>query len=432
MRTKRLRTLAGLLSVSGMLLLVAGCGWGRHSATGVVPIDPCEDASARTRTAPLSEPPNRTGARWTIMVFLNAANDLDEYSELNVNQMEQAQTNPNVRVVVQWKRSARFAPQGSWTGTRRYLIQHDNDPTEIRSQLLEDMGQGVDMGSAQTLREFIQWAQTNFPADRYALVIWNHGSGWRSRALVEGRAVSFDDELRTSIKIWELPTAIRPTSDAPVLDVLLFDASLMQMLEVAYECRYVARYIVGSEESPPGEGYPYHEILAPLMNNPTMPTRDWVAQIPEIFVSWYATNYPGYSNITQSAVDTSKLEVVANAVDCLASVLLAKRFEYADSLRRARQEAQNYSTYPDYRDLWHVAQLLKDYTQDRDIAHAVNLVHQSLNWAIVSNRRANNSRVFHSYGLSIYYPDAGSYLGRYANTALARATRWDEWLQVAP
>ncbi|MCS7273494.1 MAG: clostripain-related cysteine peptidase [Fimbriimonadales bacterium] len=421
-----------LLSLCVVGFVVSSCGIGRGRSSAFILIEPCEDVPARTRAAQLEVPPARTGTRWTIMVFLNAANDLDEYSELNVNQMEQAQTNPNVRVVVQWKRSRRFAPPNSWTGTRRYLIQYDTNPSEIRSQLLEDLGEGVDMGSAATLREFIQWAQTNFPADRYALVIWNHGSGWRARAAAEGRAVSFDDELRTSIKIWELPTAIRPTSDAPVLDALLFDASLMQMLEVAYECRYVARYIVGSEESPPGEGYPYHEILAPLMQNPAMPTREWVAQIPEIFVSWYAANYPYYTNITQSAVDTSKLEVVATAVDCLASVLLAKRSLYTDALRLARQEAQSYSTYPEYRDLWHAAQLLKERTGDADIAHAVNLVHQSLNLAVVSNRRANNSRVFHSYGLSIYYPHAGDYLGRYGNTAFARATRWDEWLQVAP
>jgi hypothetical protein len=217
------------------------------------------------------------------MVFLNAANDLDEYSELNINQMEQIQTNPNVRVVVQWKRAARFRTMpGSWTGTRRYLIQYDTDAQRINSRLLEDLGEGVDMGSADTLREFVRWARTNYPADRYALVIWNHGSGWRSRAAFRGRAVSFDDELGTSIKIWELPTAIRPSSADPVMDVLLFDASLMQMVEVAYECRNIARYIVGSEESPPGEGYPYHEILKPLMDNSDIAPAQWASAIPRV------------------------------------------------------------------------------------------------------------------------------------------------------
>jgi hypothetical protein len=368
------------------------------------------------------------------MVFLNAANDLDDYSELNVNQMEQVQTNPNVRVVVQWKRAARFAPQGSWTGTRRYLIQYDTDAQRINSRLLQDLGEGIDMGSADTLREFIQWARATYPADRYALVIWNHGSGWRSRAAFRGRAVSFDDEMGTSIKIWELPTAIRPTSADPVMDVLLFDASLMQMLEVAYECRNVARYIVGSEESPPGEGYPYHEILKPLMNNSDIAPAQWASAIPTIFVNWYHANFPSYRNITQSAVDASRLENVATALDALAGSLIAKRTLYATSLARARIDAQGYSTYPEYRDLWHAAELIKQYTGDAELTQRVNALQQALQQAVIANdrdRRAG-SRVYHSYGLSIYFPDSGSYLGRYSNTALARATRWDEWLQVAP
>ena len=405
--------LLGLMVV--LLPVLAGCGGGG-------------------RATPNPPPGGRGALQWTVMVFMNAANDLDDYSELNINQMEQIQTNPNVRVVVQWKRAARFAPSGSWTGTRRYLIQYDTDAQRVNSRLLDDLGQGVDMGSADTLREFVRWARTTYPADRYALVIWNHGSGWRSRAAFRGRAVSFDDELGTSIKIWELPTAIRPSAADPVLDVLLFDASLMQMLEVAYECRNIARYIVGSEESPPGEGYPYHEILKPLMDNSDIAPAQWAAAIPRLFVNWYHRNYPYYRNITQSAVDAARLEAVVEALDALAASLLSRRTLYVNALARARQDAQSYSTYPEYRDLWHAAELIRQYTGDTELSLRVNALHNAMRQAIIANDRdtRTGSRVFHSYGLSIYYPDSGSYLGRYSNTALSRASRWGEWLQVAP
>lgn len=369
--------------------------------------------------------------RWTVMVFLNAANDLDDFSEWNVNQMEQVAGNPNVRIVVQWKRARPFAPQDSWTGTRRYLIKPDNDPNRIMSDLVEDLGAGVDMGSPDTLREFIRWARANYPADRYALVIWNHGSGWRSRAL-RGRGVSFDDELGTYIRIWDLSSAIRPTSNDPKMDVLLFDASLMQMLEVAYECRDVARYIVGSEESPPGEGYPYHEILQPIVTDTEISPEQWARQIPERFVAWYALNFPFYTNITQSAVDTSQLESVANALDRFAESLINKRTLYLNALQNARLNAQSYSSYPEYRDLWHAVDLIKQYTNDTELLERGNALQNTLQQAIIANNRANNNRVRYSYGLSIYYPSAGEYLGRYNNTALSRATRWDEWLQTAP
>lgn len=382
-----------------------------------------------SRSSRIVPPSGRGTLTWTIMVYLNAANDLDEYSDLNVNQMESVMTNPNIRIVVQWKRIAAFAPQGSWTGTRRYLVRYDTDAQAIKSQLIEEMGQGVDMGNAETLREFIRWARAHYPADRYALIIWNHGSGWRTRTT---RAVSFDDEFGSSIKTWELPTAIRPTSADPIMDVLLFDASLMQMLEVAYECRNVARYIVGSEESPPGEGYPYHRIFLALMDNSDIPPAEWAKDVVRQFVNFYQQYFPSYYNITQSVVDTAKLEGVANALDNLAGTLIERRNLYVNALRNARENAQSYASYFEYKDLWHVAQLIKEYTGDGQIATRVDALHAALREAVLYEAHADSNRVRNSHGLSIYYPSAGDYLGRYSNLALARATRWDEWLQQAP
>ena len=42
----------------------------------------------------------------------------------------------------------------------------------------ENLGANVDSGSPQTLLDFIRWAKAKAPAERYALIIWNHGSGW--------------------------------------------------------------------------------------------------------------------------------------------------------------------------------------------------------------------------------------------------------------
>ena len=45
----------------------------------------------------------------------------------------------------------------------------------------ENLGADVDSGSPQTLVDFIRWSKAKAPADRYALIIWNHGSGWDPR-----------------------------------------------------------------------------------------------------------------------------------------------------------------------------------------------------------------------------------------------------------
>lgn len=122
-------------------------------------------------------PLNTTTAKWTVMVFLNAANDLHPFATLNVNQMEKVAQNPDMRFVLQWKQSQAVFPGSSFDGTRRYLVKPDTT-SSIVSELLQDMGSGIDMGDPDELHSFILWAKTNYPAERYCLVIWNHGNGW--------------------------------------------------------------------------------------------------------------------------------------------------------------------------------------------------------------------------------------------------------------
>src|SRR5204863_591509 len=153
-----------------------------------------------------------------------------------------------------------------WLGTRRYYVTKDNNTQAISSTLLEDMGTGVDMGSWQTLRNFVLWGEDQYPADHYALVIWNHGAGWLptkaagNKLSVPPRAVSIDDSTNNEIETWQLPQAmvVQAQGARHPLDILIFDASLMQMAEVAYEVKDVIvgpaapGVMVGSEESPPG------------------------------------------------------------------------------------------------------------------------------------------------------------------------------------
>ena len=50
------------------------------------------------------------------------------------------------------------------------------------------------------------------------------------------------------------------------LNLIGFDACLMAMVENAYPLRNLADYMVGSEETEPGDGWPYDLVLADLKN----------------------------------------------------------------------------------------------------------------------------------------------------------------------
>ncbi len=372
--------------------------------------------------------------KWTVMVFMNAANDLYQYSDLNVNQMELVAQNPDVRFVVQWKQDKRSWPDSSFDGVRRYLVRPDSDPRTLASELLQsDMvdadGHPVDMGNHRTLNEFVAWSKQYFPADRYALVVWNHGNGWLRRPEDDdGRAFSYDDQRGTSIKVWEIDQAFAGHR----FDVLAWDASLMQMLEVAYEARSYADYIVGSEESPPGEGYPYDAVFGPFRDRPDSPTRE----LTKSFVDGML-NDPRYGGrkITQSVIDTSRLEALAQALDGLGLALFANRLNFAPAIAASRQEAQSYSPRPfrTYRDLVDLGDRFVANGLPSAVVDATRAVQTAVRDAIVWE--GSNAQSPRSHGVSIDFSDGSSFQDNrldYLRMKLAQDTSWDEFLSIAP
>lgn len=365
-------------------------------------------------------------AKWTFMVYLNAANDLQTFGPLNVNQMEKVGSTSDVNIVVQWKQancSTCGSPQ--WVSTRRYYVRRDTDTSRVTSPVIEDLGPNVDMGDWRQLYSFVSWAQKRYPADRYALVIWNHGAGWRNTraGMVPAlRSVSIDDSTQNEIQTWQLPQALSVT---PKLDLLIFDASLMQMVEVAYEVRNAASIMVGSEESPPGEGYVYDTFLSDLAQEPGMTP----AMLAESIVVRTIESYGSSSNITQSALDLSRIEDVAQRMDAFARLAIFYSSTYGSALSAIRRDAESY-LYRDNKDLWHYADVVRTSTLPADLQAAASNLQQAVADAVMVER--HGSLHPNSHGIAVYVPDPSSYLLTYANLALSRVTQWDEWLRAQP
>lgn len=414
------QTLGGVASVNGtglVLGLSQGSGTVRaqHSGSG-------SQGSAVINVTPF----NTTTTKWTIMVYMNAANDLAPFSTLNVNQMEKVAGNAQVRFVVQWKQSTTAWPSSTFNGTRRYLVKQDTS-NQIASQLVQDMGTEVDMGQPSTMLDFINWAKTYYPADRYCFIVWNHGSGWkRSPAL--SRAVSFDDETGNAIQTWQLAQAIGSNN----FDIVAWDASLMQMMEVAYEIKDHAEYVVGSEESPPGEGYPYDSIFSVFRDTPDATTRN----LTKAFVDGMVNN-PSYVNrkITQSSIETAKLSDLATALDGLAAQLIANQGTIASQIQNIRNTAQAYSPNSTrvFRDIGHLCDLINAQIAIPAVQNAATNVKSKLQAALAWEGHNSNSP--NSQGLSIDFSSASLFntlQSDYGQLLFGQTTQWDQWLQVAP
>lgn len=382
-----------------------------------------------------------TTSKWTILVYINAANDLYYASDLNVNQMEQVAGNPDVRFVLQWKQSRDLFGASSFDGVRRVLVKPDNTSTVvsevIQSNLVDGGGNALDMGKPETLNDFIVWAKTFYPADRYALVIWNHGNGWLRRPsnMPEVRAFSYDDQTGSSIQMWEVDDALAGQN----FDIIAWDASLMQMLEVAYELRSYTDFVVGSEESPPAEGYPYHLVFDDFRDNPDATT----ASLTQAFVQGMTTYPPYFSRkITQSSIDTTQLVALKDAVSTLGTELknayLADPTGMAPLIQNVRDPLVTQAYSPNanryYRDLVHLC-LNLEATGGMPVAvvNAAAAVRSQVALAIV--HEGHNSQSSNSHGVSIDFSPFstfGAVAGDYGQLKFAQDSQWDEWLSVAP
>lgn len=411
---------------------VASNGIATGVAEGTSTIQATVDGTSISGSSTLSVTSNSvTRGKWTVMVFLNAANSLFQEAGTNVNQMERIANNPDVRFVYQWKQTAAtgLATGANWTGTRRYVASYGT-ASSFSSTLVQDMGEGVDMGSPQTLKEFVEWTKANYPADHYALVMWDHGSGWRALTRsVKSRAISLDDETGNYIEQWQLGQALANEH----FDILAYDACLMQGAEDLLEVAGVADYVIGSEENTPGPGYPYDKVFKPFVDTPD----DAVPDLAKNFVTAFQTNYANsvYSGwaLHQSVLDMSKLTPLRTAIDNLGSALVDNASTvgaFMPTVRANSKRIPEDDAGYNYYDLDQVAANIEGTLgAPTAVINAATAVRTAISNMVVLSQ--SNSHGGHMHGLSIEFSNAPTFAtvsNKYANLKIASQTQWDEFL----
>ncbi len=171
------------------------------------------------------------------------------------------------------------------------------------------------MANPDTLSNFIRWGAKNYPANKYALVLWDHGGGSKTGLFI--------DELYSGdiMHLDELGQALR---DGGVhFETVLFDACMMANFETAYAIHDSANWMVASEELVAGKGTAVDAWLQQLF---LMPHCDgerlgrWICDMTQIK---YANedNESARQLMTWSVIDLSKIERLAFYVDRLFSGL---------------------------------------------------------------------------------------------------------------
>jgi len=360
---------------------------------------------------------------WTVMVYMSAdqsgSSSLDSVAWLDLEEMESVGSTDQVKIVVQ------LDPYDSCTGTYRYYItgvdkgsSYPLYPDDIVGNLSEQ-----DMSDPSVLAKFVNWATNNYPAEHYLLVLWDHGGGWKKEDIIK-KGIMWDFTPGYSyMSMEDLTDGLDSLNEH--IDIIGFDACLMQMIEVAYQIESgvtdTPNYIVGSEESIWVLGWNYDDILNHLTLNPTMSA----ATLGETIVDDFLWN-SGVTTATLSVIDLNNFHSIAYPIFS-AFQLALRNSSYQSEIATARTTAQNYGA-PDFKDIYDFAERI--YTlgvYDCQIeAHAVmNFVD-----GVVVYEGWVGLDVANSHGLSIYLPDtAAGYDSAYSTLLFAIDTQWDEFLQ---
>ena len=371
------------------------------------------------------EPTTRAGqAEWTIMVFVNGKNNLEKFALRDVNEMEMIGSTDKVNVVVQLGRMAGFdSSDGDWKGARRYLIQKDNDTSKITSPVVQDLGK-VDMGDYKAAIDFGKWAKAKYPAKKYMFIFWNHGAGWiKSKGIYSNKGISYDDETNNHM---DTPQMAKVLQEMGGVTVVGSDACLMQMAEVDYEIKDYVPFIVGSEETEPGDGYTYDLFLGPLVKNPTMDG----AQLAKVAVDGYSNHYDqvggGY---TQSFVRSNALVQFKSLVDAFAEAVMAAND--AEAAKYARSNAIKFA-YPENKDLYDFVRLVVEKSTNENVKAKGKSLMNYITHNLVGHNRTKDepgswwsspSELTKAKGIAIYIPNT-AVPATYNELQWAKQSKW--------
>ncbi|MEN8218972.1 MAG: clostripain-related cysteine peptidase [Pseudomonadota bacterium] len=181
---------------------------------------------------------------WTVMVYMVGA-DLEaghHWASKDILEMLQgtASSNNTTNIVITTGGSTR----NGWTTVKRSLIENG------QQYVLSDLGE-KNMAAPETLSDFVTWSKANFPAQHYALILWNHGYG---------KETSPAGNMMTFKQLDQAYQSIRQQIEEP-LDIIVYDTSLMASIEVAEVTARLANAMAGSAELVPGHGIDYAHLL---------------------------------------------------------------------------------------------------------------------------------------------------------------------------
>ncbi|MEO0162530.1 MAG: clostripain-related cysteine peptidase [candidate division WOR-3 bacterium] len=211
---------------------------------------------------------------WTVLVYMAADNALSAFADSDIVEMKNIGADENFAILVQVDKPD--------IGACRYYVGKDT------LYNLGEMGL-IDMCDWHTLQDFLVWGVMLFPARRYFLILWDHGTGW---TLAPRRTFGSDWSAGSELSIarGDLRRALKGFYEitGKRLNLIGFDACNMQQSEILTELKDYARFCIAPQTVWPIAGFPYEHILYNFKINPKIDEQKLGMSIIEICRNYYS------------------------------------------------------------------------------------------------------------------------------------------------
>ena len=270
--------------------------------------------------------------------------------------------------------------------------------------VLVNDGKLYNMGDPSTLSDFLRYGYEAFPAEHYALILWDHGGGALGEVCNDYNFL-IGDESPDGLTMEELHTAFSQSPFADVkLDWIGFDACLMSAFETAMLVAPYAQYMIASEETEGCEGWDYRFLKD--MEKDANPAETG-ERIVEYYYATMSEKHPDQNN-TMSCVNLTGIISVFQTMDNYfrdISVQYPKNYSELFRIRKGNIVAYGIRSGCDLVDL---GVMIENFESsgigDKEKAKAVK---EAIGSVVKHNKAGRSSEkrdISGGTGLSVYFP----------------------------
>lgn len=355
-------------------------------------------------------------AEWALMVYIVGDNNLDAYVPLDIEtELAPAGSDTEVNVLALADRAA----TAEWSQTLLFYVTQGM--LAIPENAVEDWGE-ANMGDPQTLIDFIEWTKDNYPAEHYALSLWNHGWSWRP-----GMSM-YDETDNDTLDQHELEAVL---SLVGPIDIIMYDACQMGTIENEATVREYSQAIVHSQEWVNWDGIEYELVIPVLQANPLMSVADLAVVINQ-------SASTGKERTGSAVILDGRWDALIAAVDDWAFALEDGLPTYRAHYAGAFHGAQSFWGDPTARDLYDIASRVHERIGDPLIQTTSLAVMEAIESVVLDEWHTQHYAYAH--GISIFLPlsvaelddpstpewNEFDYYRSYLN--FAQLSHWDEFL----